>query len=82
MVGRRQKNNESDLKKLMRQVAEAEGMTMSEIARRWQKSPSNLSDRLTRGSISYEELKELAGILGVEMKITLTDPQKMTSWTR
>lgn len=81
-VGRKQTRQESDLKGLIRQVAAVKKMPMTDIAADWGRSPSTLSDRLTRGSITYEELKQICDILDVTMRITLTDEHTGTSWSR
>ena len=62
-----------DVKNEIKSYIVREGLTMKGVLYKlylkygWSRSASNFSDKLTRGSIQYREVKELADVLGYEL---------------
>lgn len=45
-----------------------ENKSLSELARELNTQPQNLSNKLRRGSITYDDAQEIASLLGYEIK--------------
>lgn len=62
-----------DIRNEIKSVIVREGKTMAEVIQRlsedygWSKSVPNFSDKLSRGSLRYAEVKELADSLGYDI---------------
>lgn len=62
-----------DIKNEVKAYIVREGLTMNAVVKQlnkrngWSRSSSNFSDKLTRETIKYKEIKEIAEILGYEI---------------
>ena len=50
---------------MIRELCEKKNISLAELARRIGQSPQNFSKKLKRGTVSFEEMMEIAGTLGV-----------------
>ena len=68
----KRKEEQKTIKNEVKSYIVKEGFTMKKIARLLDEESNvalqNLSNKLTRGTIKYSEIKEIADILGYEIK--------------
>ena len=50
---------------MIRELCEKKNISLAELARRIGQSPQNFNKKLKRGTVSFEEMMEIAGTLGV-----------------
>lgn len=50
------------------------GISQSELARRLNKTPQSLSQKMTRGTISLDDLDEIAVVIGGKLDCVITLP--------
>ena len=50
---------------MIRELCEKKNISLAELARRIGQSPQNFNKKLKRGTVSFEEMMEIAGALGV-----------------
>lgn len=56
------------LKNILKSKLAEKGITLTELARQLNTQPQNLSNKLSRGSLSYDEVQNIADILGYSIK--------------
>lgn len=64
---------------MVRELCEKMNISISELARRIGQSPQNFNKKLQRGTVSVEEMMEIANVLGIlfEQGFTLPDGQSI-----
>lgn len=62
------------LSEIIKKSCKELGISMSELARRTNQSPQNLSMKLKRDSIGFREFQEYMSVLGVRLNLDLTYP--------
>lgn len=64
---------------MIREVCEKKNISLAELARRIGQSPQNFNKKLKRGTVSLEEMIEIANVLGImfEQGFTLPDGQSI-----
>ena len=62
----------------VRRLARELGLTMTEVARRIGQSPANLSKKLTKGTLSFEDFEKILRAMGVQMDCRFTLPDGRT----
>ncbi len=50
---------------MIRELCEKKNISLAELARRIGQSPQNFNKKLKRGTVSFDEMMEIAGTLGV-----------------
>ena len=50
---------------MIRELCEKKNISLAKLARRIGQSPQNFNKKLKRGTVSFEEMMEIAGTLGV-----------------
>lgn len=50
---------------MIRELCEKKNISLAELARRIGQSPQNFNKKLKRGTVSFDEMVEIAGTLGV-----------------
>ena len=76
-----------NLSDTVREISKELNISLAEVARRVGQSPQNLSKKLNRGTLSFEEFETILKTLGVGMDVAFTLPGGETSmsgneWTR
>lgn len=59
---------------MIRELCEKKNISLAELARRIGQSPQNFNKKLKRGTVSFEEMMEIAGTLGVRYEQTFIMP--------
>ncbi len=64
---------------MIRELCEKKNISLAELARRIGQSPQNFNKKLKRGTVSLEEMIEIANVLGImfEQGFTLPDGQSI-----
>lgn len=64
---------------MIRELREKKNISLAELARRIGQSPQNFNKKLKRGTVSFEEMIEIANVLGImfEQGFTLPDGQSI-----
>lgn len=64
---------------MIRELCEKKNISLAELARRIGQSPQNLNKKLKRGTVSFEEMMEIAEVLNVkfEQAFVLPDGEKI-----
>lgn len=64
---------------MIRELCEKMNISISELARRIGQSPQNFNKKLQRGTVSVEEMMEIADVLGItfEQSFTLANGYKI-----
>lgn len=64
---------------MIRELCEKKNISLAELARRIGQSPQNFNKKLKRGTVSFEEMMEIAGTLGVryEQVFIMSDGEKI-----
>lgn len=64
---------------MIRGLCEKKNISLAELARRIGQSPQNLNKKLKRGTVSFEEMMEIAEVLNVkfEQAFVLPDGEKI-----
>ena len=67
---------------MIRELCEKKNISLAELARRIGQSPQNFNKKLKRGTVSFEEMMEIAGALNVEYEqaFVLPDGQKINGF--
>lgn len=65
---------------LIKNLCKEKGISVAELARRIGQTPQNFNKKLKRGTVSTEELMEIAEVLGVvfEQSYILENGEKLT----
>lgn len=65
---------------LIKNLCKKKGISVAELARRIGQTPQNFNKKLKRGTVSTEELMEIAKVLGVvfEQSYILENGEKLT----
>lgn len=50
---------------MIRELCEKQNITLAELCRRIGQTPQNFNKKLKRGTVSFEEMNEIAEVLGV-----------------
>ncbi|EOS70985.1 hypothetical protein C818_00993 [Lachnospiraceae bacterium MD308] len=53
---------------MIRELCEKKNISLAELARRIEQSPQNLNKKLKRGTVSFEEMMEIAKVLNVKFE--------------
>ena len=53
---------------MIRELCEKKNISLAELARRIEHSPQNLNKKLKRGTVSFEEMMEIAKVLNVKFE--------------
>lgn len=56
------------LKNILKSKLAEKGITLTELAKKLETQPQNLSNKLARGSLSYDEVQHIADILGYDIE--------------
>lgn len=66
---------------MIRELCEKQNISLAELCRRINQTPQNFNKKLKRGTVSFEELMEIAEVLGVqyEQAFVLPDGQKISA---
>lgn len=64
---------------MIRELCEKKNISLAELARRIGQSPQNFNKKLKRGTVSFEEMMEIAEVLNVkfEQAFVLPDGEKI-----
>lgn len=64
---------------MIRELCEKKNISLAELARLIGQSPQNFNKKLKRGTVSFEEMMEIAGTLGVryEQAFIMSDGEKI-----
>lgn len=64
---------------MIRELCEKKNISLAELARRIGQSPQNFNKKLKRGTVSFEEMMEIAEVLnvGFEQAFVLDDGEKI-----
>lgn len=64
---------------MIRELCEKKNISLAELARRIGQSPQNFNKKLKRGTVSFEEMMEIAEVLNVkfEQAFVLPDGSKI-----
>ena len=64
---------------MIRELCEKQNISLAELCRRIGQTPQNFNKKLQRGTVSVEELMEIANVLGIlfEQGFTLPDGQSI-----
>lgn len=67
---------------MIRELCEKKNISLAELARRIGQSPQNFNKKLKRGTVSFEEMMEIAKALNVkfEQAFVLPDGQKINGF--
>lgn len=67
---------------MIRELCEKKNISLAELARRIGQSPQNFNKKLKRGTVSFEEMMEIAKALNVKFEQTfvLPDGQKINGF--
>lgn len=67
---------------MIRALCEKQNISLAELCRRIGQTPQNFNKKLKRGTVSFEEMMEIAEALGVgyEQAFVLPDGQKINSF--
>lgn len=65
---------------MIRELCEKKNISLAELARRIGQSPQNFNKKLKRGTVSFEEIMEIAEVLNVsyEQAFILSDGEKIS----
>ena len=65
---------------MIRELCEKKNISLAELARRIGQSPQNFNKKLKRGTVSFDEMMEIAEALGVsyEQAFVLPDGDKIS----
>ena len=58
----------------VRRISHDMGITLSEVARRTEQSPANLSKKMNKNTLSFEDFEKILRALGVEMECAFHQP--------
>lgn len=64
---------------MIRELCEKQNISLAELCRRIGQTPQNFNKKLKRGTVSVEEMMEIANVLGIlfEQGFTLPDGQSI-----
>ncbi|MGE9880525.1 helix-turn-helix domain-containing protein [Blautia obeum] len=64
---------------MIRELCEKQNISLAELCRRIGQTPQNFNKKLQRGTVSVEEMMEIANVLGIlfEQGFTLPDGQSI-----
>jgi transcriptional regulator with XRE-family HTH domain len=67
---------------MIRELCEKQNISLAELCRRIGQTPQNFNKKLKRGTVSFEEMMEIAEALGVgyEQAFELPDGQKINGF--
>lgn len=67
---------------MIRELCEKQNISLAELCRRIGQTPQNFNKKLKRGTVSFEEMMEIAEALGVgyEQAFVLPDGQKINGF--
>lgn len=66
---------------MVRELCEKQNISLAELCRRIGQTPQNFNKKLKRGTVSFEEMMEIAEALGVgyEQAFILSDGEKIST---
>lgn len=69
---------------MIRELCEKKNISLAELARRIGQSPQNFNKKLKRGTVSFEEMMEIADVLMItfEQSFTLLDGTVISTGNR